>query len=122
MKKIFLKLNDDTYWMFSESQTKNFILSNLYFFLLAWGHKNLSWFYSYNNLNWEWLRLDKVEDKKQVYLWSTDSIKNQADISGLSELEKKAFDDAYYDYYEKRWDDTPKLYMTIENYEEIVQK
>lgn len=122
MKKIFLKLNDDTYWMFSGSQTKNFILGNLYFFLLAWGDRKTNPLSDCHKLTWEWLRLEKTEDEKQVYLWNMGSIKDQAKISNLSTLEQKAFDDAYDDYYEKRWDDIPKLYMNMQNYVEIVQK
>lgn len=123
MKKLFKKLNQENrYFTPKESQTQNFDLQNLWSALCIWGNKNLSWFYDYNSLNWEWLQLNKLKDENKVFLWDTSSIKSQAKKEGLSKMEQDAFDAAYEAYYDKRWDDVPKLFMTIENYVEIVQK
>jgi hypothetical protein len=124
MKQLFLKLTDSKsrYWIFDNAQTKNFLLSNLVWFLEAWGDRKTNPLSDCRKLTWEWLHLRKTEDDKMVYLWSSFSIKNQAELSHLNSSEQKAFDDAYDDYYEKRWDDIPKLYMSMQNYVEIVQK
>ena len=122
--KLFLKLTDSKsrYWIFEGAQTKNFLLSNLVFFLEAWGNENPEFIYTSKGMNWEWLRLDKLDKEKKVCLWSKWSIKDQAPKEDLGKQEQSVFDDAYDDYYAKRWDDIPKLYMVIENYVKIVQK
>lgn len=122
--KIFLKLTDNKnrYWIFEGAQTKNFLLSNLVFFLEAWGDRKTNPLSDCNGLRWEWLSLEKTEDKKNVYLWNPESVKYEAKINFTSQEEKKDFNEAYAQYFIKRWDDAPKLYMTIENYAEIVQK
>ncbi len=124
MKKLFLKLTSDKsgYDIFDGARTKNFSLGRLVMFLERWGDKNSTNIYTCNGLNWEWLRLDKTEDGKQVYLWDKWQIKDQAKKDGLSKVEQDAFDAAYDDYCDKRRDDIPTLYMAIENYVEIVQK
>ena len=124
MKKIFLKLTEDKhrYWMFQGAQTKNFMLGNLVFFLEAWGNKDPNKIKTCNGMSWEWVRLSKMPDQKQVFLWDWDSIKNQAEIPDLSQAEQYVFDNAYEVYLEKRWADMLQLIMTMENYIEIVQK
>lgn len=123
MKKILKKLNNDnSYEIFEYAQTQNFTLQDLWSFLRAWGDRDYNPLSDCYSLSWEWLHLKKTEDKKNVFLWDSSKIKNQAKKEGLGELEQEAFENAYDDYYEKRWDDIPKLYMKIENYEEIVKK
>lgn len=123
MKKIFKKLNtENRYVIPQEAQSQNFELQSLWSFLSAWGGKDPNEIYACNGLNWEWLHLDKTEDKKTVYLWNGDSIKSQAKINALTKLEQEAFDSAYMAYSEKRWYDVSMLYMKIENYVEIVEK
>jgi hypothetical protein len=121
--KVFLKLTDSKsrYWMFEGAQTKNFLLSNLVFFLEAWGDRTTNPLSDCSGLRWEWLRLDK-EYKDMVCLWSDDAIKKQAKVQDLSQQEQEAFDAAYEEYADKRRDDIPKLDMKIENYVEIVEK
>lgn len=124
MKRIFLHLTEekDNYETPEKARTKNFTLGALVLFLRTWGNRNYDPLSDCYSLNWEWLCLEKSLDKKNVYLWDKWEIKRQAEKKELSELEKKSFNSAYDDYYEKRWDDIPKLYMSIQNYEEIVQK
>ena len=90
-------------------------------FLEAWGDRATNPLSDCSGLRWEWLRLDK-EYNDMVCLWGDDAIKNQAKIPNLSKPEQEVFDEACEEYSDKRRDDIPKLYMTIENYIEIVQK
>ena len=122
--KIFLKLTDSKsrYWIFEGAQTKNFLLSNLVFFLEAWGDKDPTRIYKSIGMCWEWLHLDRTEDINNVYLWNKSELKKQAKVSGLSQQEQESFDEAYEKYSDKRRDDIPKLYIKIENYVEIVEK
>ena len=124
MKKLFLKLTEEknSYEIFEKARTRNFTLGALVLFLKFWWHQDPSEIYTSKGLSWEWLSLDKTEDGKQVYLWDKWKIKDQAKKEGLSKIEQDAFDAAYDDYCDKRRDDIPKLYMTIENYIKIVQK
>ncbi|MBP9765350.1 hypothetical protein KBD08_03375 [Candidatus Babeliales bacterium] len=124
MKKIYLKLTDDQsrYWIFKNAQTQNYTLGNLIWFLEAWGDYDSKKIYTTRSMNWEWLHLDKSLDEKTVCLWDSSDIKKKAKIQNLSPAEKKAFDDAYNEYYDKRYDDIPKLCMNIENYVEITEK
>jgi len=121
--KLFLKLTDSKsrYWIFEGAQTKNFLLSNLVFFLEAWGNRTTNPLSDCAGLRWEWLRLDK-EYKDMVCLWGDDDIKDQAKVPGLSKQEQDVFDAVYDEYCDKRRDDIPKLYMTMQNYEELVSK
>jgi len=123
MKKIFKQLNvENRYSTFQEAQTQNFELQNLWSFLNAWGDRKTNHLLDCKSLTWEWLTLSKTEDGKRVYLWDWSSIKDQAKKEGLSKMEQDAFDAAYEVYSDKRWDDMSILYMTIENYVEIVQR
>jgi len=55
MKKLFLKLTDSKhrYWIFEGAQTKNFLLSNLAWFLEAWGNEDPKRIYTSKGMNWE---------------------------------------------------------------------
>ena len=121
--KLFLKLTDSKsrYWIFEGAQTKNFELQNLWSFLSAWGNRTTNPLSDCAGLRWEWLRLDK-EYKDMVCLWGDDDIKDQAKVPGLSKQEQDVFDAVYDEYCDKRRDDIPKLYMTMQNYEELVSK
>jgi len=68
--KIFLKLTDSKsrHWIFEGAQTKNFLLSNLVFFLEAWGDKDPTRIYKSVGMCWEWLHLDRAEDVTKVFL------------------------------------------------------
>lgn len=124
MKKIFLKLTDSKrgYGIFEGSRTKNFVLSDLALFLRSWGDKDPTRIYKSIGMCWEWLHLDRTEDINNIYLWDKSELKKQAKVSGLSQQEQEAFEEAYEEYSDKRRDDIPKLYMKIENYVEIVEK
>ena len=123
MKKIFLKFSPDKdhYGIFQGAQTANFQLSDLVLFL-KYGHYDSNEITIYNDMSWEWLTLSKMPDKKHVYLWDRDSIKDQAEIPSLSQAEQYAFDNEYRIYREKALEYMLKLIMTIENYIEILQK
>ncbi|MCX5923436.1 MAG: hypothetical protein NTU89_02615 [Candidatus Dependentiae bacterium] len=124
MKKLFLKITVDAdgYGIPEGARTESFSLGQLVMFLEAWGDKNHNQIYTCNGLNWEWLSLGKTRDEKSVYLWDNWEIKKQAKLQGLSQQEQEAFDKAYEDYSDKRFEDIPKLYMKIENYVEVVEK
>ena len=124
MKKIFKILLEGAkhYEIVPESQTANWVLHDLWMFLSAWGDDDPSRIKTSNGMNWEWLSLDKMPNKKEVFLWDTDSIKKQAEMPELSRAEQYAFDNAYEVYLEKRWNDMPQLIMAIDNYVEIVKK
>jgi hypothetical protein len=124
MKRLFLKLTSDKsgYGTFEGARTKNFSLDELVLFLKAWGNRKTNPLSDCSSLQWEWLSLDITEDGKNVYLWEPGSIKYEAKINFISPKEKNDFEEAYKQYFIRRWDDIPKLYMKTENYVEIVEK
>ena len=123
MKKLFLKLTDskNRYWIFKDAQTKNFLLSDLVFFLEAWGSKDISWLHQYSEMTWESIHLSK-KDNNTIYLYNSDNIKQRANVQFETQEKKENFYELYRQYSKKRWQDMPILYMSIKNYEEIVQK
>lgn len=108
MQKIFLKYHEQLqgYYNFDSSQTCNFILQDLFFFLIDMHDNNL--------------RLSSLPNK--VILWDSDNIKQKADLQFETLEEKRAFDQAYSQYSAKRWYDMPILEMSLQNYEIIAQK
>lgn len=123
MQKIFLQYQKSiqTYVVFNNAQTQNFILQDLWNFLQIWGLEDISWLHKYGGMMWESVRLSR-KNNEILYLYNSDAIKQRAALEFSSQQEQIAFDQAYREYCKKRWDDMPILYMTIENYVEIVQK
>ena len=123
MKKVFLKYYEQVagYHNFNNSQTSNFILQDLFFFLRAWGSRDISWIKKYGGLTWESIQLSS-KDNNTLYLYNSDNIKQKADILSIPEEKKDSFDREYSQYSEKRWADMPTLEMSIQNYEEILSK
>lgn len=117
MKKIFLKFNRDllAYIIFENAQTANFSLQNLYH---ALRHKicmkNLK---SMSFENWETIRYG---DK--VLILDSDNMKPMADIDFKTKQEMEDWYKSYREYSKKRWDDMPKLWMSWDNYQEIISK
>ena len=123
MNKFFKVLDKSNHYkVVPESQTSNWSLYDLWIFLSTWGERDSNEINTCNGLSVESLSLGKMPDKKCVYLWDRDSIKEKAEIPDLSRAEQYAFDNAYKVYLEKRWKDMPQLIMTMENYIEIVHK
>lgn len=112
MKKNFFKY--DSVWkgyvLFEGAQTSNFSLQNLYH-ALSYGicDKNLT------SMQFEYLQLMRHEEK--IYVWDSDEMKPMADVKFTEE-----YFNAYSEYSDKRWDDMPKLELTLKNYEEIIDK
>lgn len=110
MRKIFLKnYNDDGYRvggyrLVENSQTMNYDLQNLW-----------SSFYSEN----EWIRTDM--DEGMVSIWNSWDLKDKKWINFISTEEEMKYDFVYDTYWFKRWDDMPRLEMTEQNYEEVLQ-
>ena len=123
MKKFLKKLNKSKrYEVVFEFQTANWLLYDLWIFLSSWGKYDPNEINTCNGLSAESLNLDKTSDEKNVYLWDSNCIKQQAEMPGLSKAEQYAFDNAYEAYLEKAWADMSQLIMTMENYIDIVQK
>lgn len=64
--------------------------------------------------------MSKIPNK--ILLWSSDYTKQMADFPELNHEEKMAVYAEYRKYVKKRWDDMPKIEMSLQNYEEITEK
>ena len=108
MKKYFIQLypNDIDYGQIKNFYTKNFALQYL-------------WFSLYRP-QYDWVHISKLPDK--VLLWSSDYTKQMADFPELTSEEKMAVYLEYRKYVKTRWDNMPKLEMSVQNYEEITEK
>ena len=108
MKKYFIQLysNDIGYGPIRNFHTKNFELQYLWFFLYR---PQYTWIHT-------------SQSNTQHIFWSSDSIKQKADIHFNTPEEKNSFNKAYNQYTDQRWDDMPILTMTLQNYETIVHK
>ena len=109
MKKIFLKLyqRDFSYGMIEDGQTKNFHIQDLFWYL---------------ERNYDWLHLDEIDGK--LIVWSDWDFKevipyNRHNLSFDDYLE---YGRAYNIYRNKHWKEIPKVTMTKQNYEEILQQ
>lgn len=122
--KIFLKLNDrkDRYWMFEGAQTQNYMLQYLHSSLEQELFEIIKKFNDgCQSINWEGLRLDLL-NKNTILLWHFDYIKGMANIDFKTKQEMEDYYKAYSEYSDKRWDDMPKLEMSLQNYQEILEK
>ncbi len=108
MKKYFIKLYQEykIYGPINDLYTKNFDLQFLWFFLYR--------------SQYDWINISITAEK--VVLWNSENLKNMVDIDFKTKQEMEDFYKSYREYSKKRWDDMPKLEMTLKNYEEIIQK
>ena len=109
MKRVFFYYNDllNSYCIANKKeQTANFELQNLKFALEI---KNP-------------YKLHLTQSDNKMTLWSSDNIKQQASPQFNTKEENDAFSQAYSQYSKKRWNDMPKLEITLQNYATIIQK
>lgn len=108
IKKYFVQLysHDIGYGPIPQFYTKNFALQYLWFFLYR--------------SQYDWIHVTQLPEK--ILFWSSDNVKQQADIQLNTKEELDAFYIAYRAYSSKRWNDMPKLEISLKNYEDILQK
>ena len=109
MKRVFFKYNDllNSYCVANKKeQTANFELQNLKIILET---KNP-------------YKLHLTQSDNKIILWSSDKIKQQASLQFNSKEKNDEFSQTYSQYSNKRWHDMPKLEITLQNYEMIIQK
>ena len=109
MKRVFFKYNDllNSYCVANKKeQTANFELQNLKIILET---KNP-------------YKLHLTHSDNKIILWSSDKIKQQASLQFNSKEKNDEFSQTYSQYCNKRWHDMPKLEITLQNYEMIIQK
>ena len=70
----------------------------------------------------EWINCDIISSKNLVFIWSDDSLRQQAKLEFKTLKERYEFDKEYKKYYDKRWEEMPKIEITLENYEKLKQK
>lgn len=83
-----------------------------------------------NQLGSLYLALDPIQDfevnvdadEYSVLIYSRDSIKKAAKIYFQTSQEWRAFDDEYEKYYDKRWDEIPKIELSLSDWQELQQK
>ena len=108
MKRVFFKYNDllNSYCVANKKeQTANFELQNLKIILET---KNP-------------YKLHLTQSDNKIILWSSDKIKQQASLQFNSKEKNDEFSQTYSQYSNKRWHDMPKLEITLQNYEMIIQ-
>lgn len=108
MKRLFLKLAETRYWLTSEGQTVNFDLENLHLALDP-----------IEDLD---IYVNKIPNKNIAFIWSLDSFKELEKIDFKTEQEKLFFEQAYDKYYDKRWNEIPKIEISIPDWDELKQK
>ena len=59
---------------------------------------------------------------KPILIWSSDSFKERADIEFKTLQEEEAFENAYQTYFDKRWEDLPKIKISKKDYDTLVLK
>jgi hypothetical protein len=69
-----------------------------------------------------WINCEIVERENKVYIWSDDSIKKQ-EYKKLPTMEEfSKYNRAYEEYYDKRWEEVPKIEISIQDWEQLQQK
>ena len=87
---------------------------------------------SSNKLRLAHSALDPMEDvyihvahdapDKPILIWSSDSFKERANIQFKTLQEEEAFENAYQTYFDKRWEDLPKIKISKKDYDALVLK
>ncbi len=110
IKKIFYKLGKTKtrYLLIPEGVSKNFELENVYLFLSPIEHEPIEDF--------------KDTKTNIISIWSEDSFQKRPDLTFKSQQEEDAFNNVYWEYRDKRWEDMPKVEMSQENYGDLVAK
>jgi hypothetical protein len=111
MKKLYLKLNNQNndYWYMEQAFCSAVALSRL--------PKALSKYHNDFDMN-----IDIISHKNQVVIWAGDLIKNQTKLEFATWQEKLDFDQAYEKYFDKRYEEIPKLRISLQNWKELQKK
>jgi len=68
------------------------------------------------------IHIDELSDKDIVFIWSKDLIKDVQKNNFHSQQEESTFENTYYEYYNKRWEEMSKIEMSIEDWEILKQR
>ena len=69
-----------------------------------------------------WINCEKVSLENKVYIYSDDSFKKQADIDFQTLQQAISFEKEYNIYYEKRWQEIPKIEISIQDWDLLQKK
>ncbi len=77
---------------------------------------------SLDELTYEGIEFEYISKFKQLWIWCAFYIKKQArkEFSTMDEFSK--YNRAYEEYYDKRWEETPKIKISIVDWEELQKK
>lgn len=111
IKKLVLKLNEKRsgYWFIADART---MYGELEYIPLG---------LSENRNDFD-VYVDRVPHKKTVFFYSRASFKKPKEFNFKTEQERNDFEQAYDRYYDKRWDDMPRIEMSLDDYEDLLQK
>lgn len=110
MKKAFYKISNG---LISYSNYKNFQTSSS---KLSLAHSAL------NPIEDFCPEVEHDSRNKTVLIWSRHSYQERPDIIFQTLQEEDAFNNAYWEYRDKRWEDMPKVNMSLEDYNALVAK
>ena len=102
IKKIYLSLDDDYYGIKKHYRTNN---QCLHFLSMALDEEFI-----------DEIRLEEVKSQNIVDVWSRNSLKKQLLDDDGNWLQ---FSDRYDEYYDKRWEEIPRVELTIQSWNDL---